>query len=78
MRELGTPLRKPENGIGWTPDRFRLQIWFPNGLWKDSDVLTWEQVLEKARRLIENAHDPVLSISIVTVDPLRGLHGEES
>ncbi len=68
---LPPPLRQPENGIGWTPDRFRLEVWFPNGLWKDDQVLTWEQASEKARRLIENAGDPVFRVSLVAVNPLN-------
>lgn len=69
MRDLFAPISKPEHGIGWTPDRFRLVVWYPNGTWTDTDVLTWEQASEKARRLIETAGDLVFRISFVTVDP---------
>ena len=65
-----TPLKQPENGIGWTPDRFRLKLWYPNGQYIDPQVMTWEQAIEKARRSIEAAGDPVLSVTLETADPL--------
>lgn len=69
-RDVFRELKKPENGIGWTPDQFELTMFYPNGPYKDPGTYTWEQVTERARRLIESAGDPVFGVGIKTVDPI--------
>jgi hypothetical protein len=60
-------------GIGWTPDRWRLELWTPNcGLTGRprviSGVFTWEQAVELARRLVAEAGDPVFRVSLVSLE----------
>lgn len=74
-RELPT-LDPPPNGIGWTPDRFRLEIWMPNcGITmrpsRPPGTYTWEQATEMAYRIMKDAGDPVLRITFITIDPME-------
>jgi hypothetical protein len=80
-RRLGEPVAKPPLGIGWTPDRWRLEMWTPNcGISRRPrrapGVHTWEQGVALARRWVAEAGDPVLSVTLVAVDPLREVAGE--
>jgi hypothetical protein len=80
-RRLGPRFGKQSLGIGWTPDRWRLEMWTPNcGLTMRPvhapGVHTWEQVVELARRWVEEAGDPVISVSLVAVEPLGEVLGE--
>jgi len=65
-------LEKPRNGIGWTPDRFRVTFSIVNPPHRvtDPDIYTWEQATERARRFIQAHGDPVFAVTIETHNPL--------
>ena len=59
--------------IGYTPDRFRYEVVFPNSplhpVRPKWEALTWNELIPRLRTLLELAGDPVFEIRIVTIDP---------
>lgn len=59
--------------IGYTPDRFRYEVVFPNSPLRPYrpawEAMTWDEVVSRARDHILTAHDPVLEIRIIAIDP---------
>lgn len=59
--------------IGYTPNRFRYEVVWPNNPTRYSrpqwQVMTWDEVTAAIYALMENAGDPIFEIRIIPIDP---------